>query len=167
MKILKELDLTAEKEQLRRVMRLRDSRDPGHGAALDTLHRMLARKTLAYYGADGYDAFFLAHRLDFATEDGYAVKVRGHDMTVSLDTAFGLITGTGSTWDYLPDDLAVSVRPAGMIGQEYDAVKKRMRALEDAERIVYPFHPLHRIGNGYFDTSVCMYNAHKLVKNQE
>ena len=78
-----------------------------------------------------------------------------------------IVTGNGSTWDYLPDDLTVSGRPQGMNVKAYEAVKKRMRALEDAERIVYPFHPLHRIGNGYFDTKVCMYNAHFLLKNVE
>ena len=167
MKILRELDLSAEKEQLRRVMRLCDSHDPGHREALDTLHLMLAEKTLAYYGAGGYDAFFEAHRLDYTTSDGYTVSVRGHGLTVRADTPFGVVTGTGSTWDYLPDDLSVSDRPTGMSAGDYDAVKRRMRALEDAERIVYPFHPLHRIGNGYFDTGVCMYNAHKLVKSHE
>jgi hypothetical protein len=167
MKILKELDLTGEKEQLRRVIQLRDSRDPRHTEALDTLHRMLAKKTLEYYGADGYDAFFHTHRLDYETDDGYAVKVRGHDMTVRVETTYGIVTGSGSTWDYLPDDLAVSRRPQGMNVTAYDAVKKRMRALEDAERIVYPFHPLHRLGNGYFDTKICMYNAHILLKNHE
>ena len=167
MKILKELDLTAEKEQLRRVMRLRDSRDPGHGAALDALHLMLAKKTLEYYGENGYDAFFRTHSLDYVTEDGFTVRVRGHDMTVSFQTVYGAVTGTGSTWDYLPDDLMVSARPSGMSVKEYDAVKKRMRALEDSERIVYPFHPLHRLGNGYFDTKICMWGAHALVKDQK
>jgi hypothetical protein len=27
--------------------------------------------------------------------------------------------------------------------------------------------PLHKIGNGCFDTKICMYNAHKLVKTEE
>ena len=163
MKILKEQDLTAEKEQLRLVMRLRDSGDKRRGEALDVLHRMLAKKTLEYYGQGGYDAFFAQHRLDYTTEDGYNVEIRGHDMTVAVDTPHGKLTGVGSTWDYMPGDLRLSPRPNGMDKQEYAAIKRRMEALEDAERIVYPFHPLHRFGNGYFDTKICMYGAHKLV----
>lgn len=58
MKVLKEIDLTAEEAQLRLVMKLRDSRETHHQQALDKLHRMLAKKTLEYYCADGYDAFF-------------------------------------------------------------------------------------------------------------
>ena len=102
-------------------------------------------------------------RLDYTTEDGYNVEIRGHDMTVAVDTPHGKLTGVGSTWDYMPGDLRLSPRPNGMDKQEYAAIKRRMEALEDAERIVYPFHPLHRFGNGYFDTKICMYGAHKLV----
>jgi hypothetical protein len=163
MNILKKIDLTAEEAQLRLVMKLKDSRDPKHQQELDKLHLMLAEKTLEYYCADGYDAFFERHHFDYTTEDGYNVEVRGHDMSVSLETPYGIIKGTGSTWDYMPDDLRVSEKPAEMDRQEYAAIKKRMMEIEDSERVVYPFHPLHRIGNGYFDTRICMYNAHKLV----
>jgi hypothetical protein len=164
MKVLKELDLTAEAAQLRRVMALKDGRDKRYRQELDRLHLMLARKTLEYYGDGGYDAFFERHHFDYPTEDGYLVEVRGHDMSVVKETPYGVITGTGSTWDYTPGDLRVSARPEGLDRKEYEAVKKRMAELEDNERIAYPFHPLHRLGNGYFDTKVCMYGAHKLVK---
>jgi hypothetical protein len=162
-KVLKDLDLTAEMEQLRRVMKLKDSRDSRFVPELDKLHLMLARKTLDYYGADGYDAFFERHRLDYTTDDGCHVKIRGHEMSVSADTPWGAVAATGSTWDYMPGDLRVTAKPADMDRREYAALKKRMEEIEDSERIVYPFHPLHRIGNGYFDTKICMYNAHKLV----
>jgi hypothetical protein len=49
--------------------------------------------------------------------------------------------------------------------RDYDAVKRRMEEIQESERVVYPFHPLHRLANGYFDTSICMYNAHELLKN--
>jgi hypothetical protein len=163
MKILKEMDLTAEAAQLRLVMALKNSRDPGHPEALLKLHRMLAKKTLEYYCADGYDAFFERHKLDYTTEDGYIVKVRGHELSIQKETPAGTVTGRGSTWDYLPDDLILSDKPAGMTSADYRYIEKRMKALEDSERVVYPFHPLHRIGNGYFDTKICMYGAHKLV----
>jgi hypothetical protein len=158
------LDLTAEAAQLRLVISLEGSRDRRYQTELDRLHLMLARKTLDYYGGDGYDAFFERHQLDYTTDDGYRVRVRGHDMSVNVETPWGVINGTGSTWDYTPGDLQVSPKPAEMAKNDYAAVKKRMEEIEDSERIVYPFHPLHRIGNGYFDTKICMYNAHALVK---
>ena len=164
MKILKELDLREEEAQLRLVKKLKDAGDDRHRQALETLHCMLARKTLDYYCADGYDAFFERYNFDKDTDDGYHIAVRGHDMTVSIQTAFGTLTGRGSTWDYISDDLEVAPRPAGMKQTDYNAVKKRMAVLQDAERVVYPFHSLHRIANGYFDTKVCMYNAHGLIK---
>lgn len=167
MKILKDMDLTAEEAQLRLVIRLKDKHDPRHPEALDRLHRMLAEKTLQYYSPDGYDAFFEAHRYDYTTGDGYRVDIRGHDMSVSFESPYGVIQGVGSTWDYMPDDLKVSEKPRGLDRKEYDAIKRRMKDIEDSERIVYPFHPLHRIGNGYFDTRICMYNAHKLVGGRE
>lgn len=164
MKVLKEIDLTDEETQLRRVMKLKDGREAHHQKALDKLHRMLAKKTLDYYCADGYDAFFERHHIDYTTDDGYKVEIRGHDMSVTVETPSGIIRGSGSTWDYTPGDLKLSGKPSSIDKKEYTAIKKRMEEIEDSERILYPFHPLHRIGNGYFDTKICMYNAHKLVK---
>lgn len=163
MKTLKDMDLTAEAAQLRLVKKLRDVRDAAHQRELDKLHLMLAKKTLEYYCADGYHAFFEQYNFDFTTDDGYNAAVRGHDMTITLDTPDGTLTGSGSTWDYIPDDLRLSPKPSGMDKKTYAAIKRRMEALENAERVIYPFHPLHRIGHGYFDTQICMYNAHKLV----
>lgn len=85
-------------------------------------------------------------------------------MCVTIETPSGLLKGSGSTWDYTPGDLKLSGKPPGLDRREYAAVKRRMEEIEDFERILYPFHPLHRIGNGYFDTRICMYNAHTLVK---
>ncbi len=167
MKILKEMDLTAEEAQLRLVMRLGDKRDPRHQEALDRLHRMLAKKTLEYYCEDGYDAFFERYHIDYETEDGFRVDVRGHNITVSTVTPFGVIEGRGTTWDYRENDLELSERPSGMDRKDYAAVKRRMKEIQNSEKVLYPFHPLHRIGNGYFDTAVCMRNAHKLVKTEE
>lgn len=167
MKVLKELDLTAEETQLRTVMALKKSRDPGYQQALDKLHRMLAVKTLEYYCEDGYDAFFERHRLDYTTEDGYAVEVRGHDMSVCVRTPEGVVTGNGSTWDYVTNDLELSGKPSGMERQHYTDIKKRMKEIQDSERVLYPFHPLHKIGNGIFDTKTCMYGAHRLVQKDQ
>jgi hypothetical protein len=164
MRVLKELDLSAEEAQLRLVMALKKKNDPDYPGALDRLHRMLAEKTLAYYCPDGYDAFFERHRLDYETEDGYAVTVRGHDMSVSIKTPAGSITGRGSTWDYTSGDLEVSPKPPEMDKKRYADIKRRMAEIQDDERVLYPFHPLHRIGNGYFDTKMCMYGAHKLIR---
>lgn len=164
MKILKKIDLSEEEAQLRLVMRLRDKNDPRHQEALDTLHGMLAKKTLEYYCADGYDAFFERHCLDYETEDGYRVHVRGHEMSVSITTPLGVIDGAGSTWDYIEGDLKLSAKPPEMDKKAYSAIRRRMEDIQDSEKVVYPFHPLHRIGNGCFDTKICMYNAHKLVK---
>jgi hypothetical protein len=165
MKTLKKIDLTAEEAQLRLVKKLRDAGDNRHQAQLDKLHRMLAEKTLEYYCADGYHAFFDRYALSYISDDGYSVKVRGHEITVAVITAYGDITGSGSTWDYISGDLEVSDKPAGMEKRDYDAVKRRMEEIQESERVIYPFHPLHRLANGYFDTSICMYNAHELLKN--
>ena len=165
MKVLKELDLTAEKAQLLLVKKL-GRRDKQSHRELDKLHLMLAIKTLEYYGEDGYDAFFERNTANFTTDDGYLVKVRGHEMSVSLETPYGVITGSGSTWDYTPGDLRVSAKPAELDRKDYDAIKRRMEEIEDSERVLYPFHPLHRLGNGCFDTRVCMYGAHTLVREQ-
>lgn len=166
MKILKEMDLTAEEAQLRLVIKRRDEHHARHQEALDALHLMLAKKTLDYYGADGYDAFFERHHLRYTTSDGYKVEVEGHDMSVSIQTPWGVIDGSGSTWDYIQHDLKLSAKPMGMEKRDYSAIKKRMEEIQNSERVLYPFHPLHRIGNGYFDTRLCMYNAHKLVNTR-
>jgi hypothetical protein len=167
MKILREIDLTDEEAQLRLVMKFRETRSPRHQEALDRLHLMLAKKTLEYYCEDGYDAFFERHHLDYETEDGYRVEVRGHDMSVSTVTPCGVVKGSGTTWDYIEGDLELSVRPSGMDRKAYAAIKRRMQEIQDSEKVLYPFHPLHRIGNGCFDTKICMYNAHKLVKTEK
>jgi hypothetical protein len=161
------MDLTAEEAQLRLVMKLRDSHDPRHQEALDRLHRMLAKKTLEYYCEDGYDAFFERYHINYETEDGLRVEVRSHDVSISTATPYGVIKGNGTTWDYIDGDLKLSERPSGMDRKDYAAVKRRMDKIQDSEKVLYPFHPLHRIGNGYFDTQICMYNAHKLVKEAE
>lgn len=167
MKVLKRLDLSAEEAQLRLVMHLKKTGDTAeYQAAVDTLHHMLAVKTLEYYGADGYDAFFERHCLDYMTPDGYTVAVRGHDMTICIETDVGKVTGSGSTWDYLTDDLVYSVRPQAMDKGAYTDIKKRMAAIQDNERVLYPFHPLHHIGHGYFDTAICMYRAHALLADK-
>ncbi len=163
LKVLKEMDLLAAEEQLRLVKKLRDKHEANHQQELQKLHRMLAKKTLEYYGEDGYDAFFERHHIDYATDDRYIVQVRGHEMSVSIHTPYGILKGSGSTWDYTPGDLILSDKPPDMDRKEYTAVKRRMEEIEDSERVLYPFHPLHRIGNGYFYTQICMYNAHKLV----
>jgi hypothetical protein len=121
MKTLKKIDLTAEEAQLRLVKKLRDAGDNRHQAQLDKLHRMLAEKTLEYYCADGYHAFFDRYALSYISDDGYSVKVRGHEITVAVITAYGDITGSGSTWDYISGDLEVSDKPAGMEKRDYDA----------------------------------------------
>ena len=164
MKTLKKMDLRAEEEQLRLVKKLRDSGDIRHKSELDKLHRMIAKKTLTYYCADGYDAFYERYTLDYITEDDYTVKVRKHEITVSKRTPHGEITGSGSIWDYISGDLQVSAKPSGMDKKDYNAIKKRMEDIQESERVVYPFHSLHRIANGYFDTKICMYNAHELLK---
>lgn len=166
MKTLKEMDLASEETQLRLVMKLRDAKDPNHQRALDRLHLMLAKKTLEYYCEDGYDAFFERHRYEYSTDDGYRVNVKGHDISVSLETQDGIITGCGSTWDYVENDLRLSPKPSCMEKRAYTVIKRRMEEIQDTERVLYPFHPLHRLGNGYFDTKICMYNAHKLIKEQ-
>jgi hypothetical protein len=167
MKILKDLDLQAEETQLRLVKKLRDASDRRYPKELDKLHRMLAEKTLEYYCPDGYDVFFQRYILDYITEDGYSVSVRGHEMSVSIQSPYGAITGSGSTWDYVHGDLTVSERPAGMDKNDYNAVKRRMESIQESERVVYPFHSLHRIAGGYFDTKICMYGAHTLVKRYD
>ena len=164
MKTLKKLDLSAEEEQLRLVKKLRDTGDDRHQRELDKLHRMIAEKTLEYYCADGYEAFYNRYALDYITDDGYTVKIQTHEITVSVKTPHGEIIGNGSIWDYISDDLKVSAKPSGLDKKEYAAIKRRMEAIQESERVVYPFHSLHRIANGYFDTKICMYNAHKLVK---
>ncbi len=164
MKILKKLDLSAEEEQLRYVKKLKDTGDARHKKELDKLHRMIARKTLEYYCDGGYHAFFESYSLDYTTDDGYRVEVRGHSMTVSFDTPHGTLTGTGSTWDYISNDLKVSSKPGDMGIKEYNNIKQRMEEIQESERIVYPFHSLHNIANGYFDPEICMYKAHKIVK---
>ena len=164
MKTLKKLDLSAEEEQLRLVKKLKDAGDFRSQEELDKLHRMLAEKTLEYYCEDGYHAFFDRYSLDYETDDGYKVKVRGHEVSVSIDTAFGQLTGEGLTWDYTSNDLKVSAKPAGMDGKEYDAIMRRMEDIQESERVVYPFHSLHRIGHGYFSTDICVYNAHRTVR---
>jgi hypothetical protein len=164
MKTLKTLDLSAEENQLRNVKKLKDKGDARHKQELDKLHQMIARKTLEYYCDGGYKAFFDSYSLDYTTDDEYRVEVRGHSMTVSFDTPHGTITGSGSTWDYISNDLKVSGKPANMKIEEYEAVKQRMEEIQESERIVYPFHSLHRIANGYFDPDICLYNAHKIIK---
>ncbi len=166
MKTLKNLDLSAEEAQLRLVKKLRDTGDSRHQEELDKLNRMVAAKTLEYYCADGYDAFFERYTLDYITEDGFKVEVRGHEMSVSIVKPYGTIKGNGSTWDYISNDLNVSAKPADMDKKEYTNIKRRMEEIQESERIVYPFHSLHRIANGYFDTKICMYNAHKLISEK-
>ena len=164
MKTLKKLDLSAEEVQLRNVKKLKDKGDPSHKKELDKLHKMIARKTLEYYCEGGYNAFFESYSLDYTTDDKYRVKVRGHEMTVSIDTPFSTLTGTGSTWDYISNDLKVPKKPVDMETEEYKAIKQRMEEIQESERIVYPFHSLHRIANGYFDPNICLYKAHKIIK---
>ncbi len=165
MKTLKKLDLSAEEAQLRLVKKLRDTGDKRHQQELDKLHCMIAKKTLEYYCEDGYAAFYERYRLDDMTGDGYKVAVRSHEISITKETSYGVITGSGSIWDYISGDLNVSAKPAGMDKKEYNAVKRRMEEIQESERVVYPFHSLHRIANGYFDTKICMYNAHNLIKD--
>ncbi|MBN2039871.1 MAG: hypothetical protein JW864_07520 [Spirochaetes bacterium] len=167
MKTLKKLDLAAEEEQLRLVKKLRDEGDPRHRLELDKFNQMIAEKTLEYYCEDGYHAFFEHYAVDYETDDGYKVEVRGHEMSVSKKTAYGNLTGCGSTWDYITGDLRVTPKPSDMDKKEYAAIKQRMEDIQESERVVYPFHSLHRIGSGYFDTKICMFNAHKLVKGKK
>jgi len=164
MKTLKKLDLSAEENQLRYVKKLKDTDDASHKKELDKLHDMIALKTLEYYCDGGYNAFFESYSIDYTTDDKYWVEVRGHAMTVSFDTPLGTVTGTGSTWDYISNDLKVTAKPVNMEMEKYEAVKQRMEEIQESERIVYPFHSLHRIANGYFDPDICMYNAHKIIK---
>ena len=164
MKTLKKLDLSAEEAQLRHVKMLRDTGDDRHKEELDKLHHMIARKTLAYYCDGGYNAFFESYKVDYTTDDEFKVEVRGHSMSISIDTPFGTLTGTGSTWDYISNDLKISAKPVNMEIEEYESIKQRMEEIQESERIVYPFHSLHRIANGYFDPDICMYNAHKIIK---
>ncbi|MGD9157733.1 MAG: hypothetical protein PVG39_04960 [Desulfobacteraceae bacterium] len=163
MKTLKKLDLSAEEAQLRHVKKLRDTGDARHREELDKLHHMIAGKTLEYYCEGGYNAFFERYSIDYTTDDGYKVEVRGHAMSISINTPCGTITGIGSTWDYISNDLKVSAKPVNMEIEEYTVIKQRMEEIQESERIVYPFHSLHRIANGYFDTDICMYNAHKII----
>lgn len=167
MNVLKVMDLSAEEAQLRRVMKLKYTGDAQYLQELDRLHLMLANKTLEYYCEDGYDTFFERHRLHYSTHDNYNVEVLGHAMSISLETPFGQISSTGSTWDYISNDLKHSPKPPGLDKKDYTVIKKRMQEIQDSERVLYPFHALHRIGNGYFDTQICMYNAHTLVKSNE
>ena len=125
---------------------------------------MIARKTLEYYCDGGYHAFFESYSLNYTTDDEYRVEVRGHEVTISFNTLNGTLTGTGSTWDYISNDLKVAAKPANMEIEEYEALKQRMEEIQESERIVYPFHSLHRIASGYFDTDTCMYKAHKIIK---
>lgn len=166
MKTLKKLDLSNEEAQLLLVKKLRDTGDASHQKELDKLHHMLAEKTLEYYCEDGYDAFYERYTLDYVTDDGYKVEVRGHEMSVYIDTPYGKLRGKGSTWDYISNDLEVSIRPAGMDKKDYAAIKERMEEIQESERVVYPFHSLHRIASGYFDTNICMYKAHNLINKE-
>ena len=165
MKVLKPMDISEEEKQLRLLMSLRH--DPKrYEEERDKLHRMIARKTLDYYCKDGYYAFYKNYKVDYKTDDGYTVCVREHSTTITLVTEYGTLTGTGSTWDYIFDDLTLSPKPKLMPRRDYDSIRQRMYDILVSEKVVYPFHPLHHIGHGYFDTKICMFGAQDLIADE-
>ena len=165
MKVLKQMDISDEEKQLRLLMSLNKG-TKRYDEERDKLHRMLARKTLEYYCKDGYHAFYRDYRVNYTTDDGYVVAVKEHGTTITLETEYGTLTGTGSTWDYIFDDLTLSPRPKEMDKREYEDIRQRMYDILVSEKVVYPFHPLHHIGHGYFDTKICMFGAQDLIADE-
>ncbi|MBR5381114.1 MAG: hypothetical protein IK136_00675, partial [Oscillospiraceae bacterium] len=137
MKVLKPMDISDEEKQLRLLMSLR-SGTAEYQEARDKLHRMIARKTLDYYCKDGYYAFYKNYKVDYTTDDGYTVCVREHSTTITLNTEYGTLTGSGSTWDYIFDDLTVSPKPKLMPRRDYEDIRQRMYDILVSEKVVYP-----------------------------
>ncbi|MGE4354212.1 MAG: hypothetical protein AB7D36_09030 [Oscillospiraceae bacterium] len=140
MKILKELDMTAERTAFEELKAMQEQLS----AKARQLEQRIDEKAHEYYGDAGWNGFRKANSHTYTTEDGYTVRIDDYQIGITKPLENGTFRGYGTIYDKGYNDLSIHIlyasgRDCDGYAKKYESERQRMKDIQDTEKIFNPF----------------------------